>query len=900
MGLSSGFRLGPYEIVALLGAGGMGEVYKARDTRLERTVAIKVLNSQLVANAESRARFEREAKVISQLQHPHICVLHDVGSDHGTEFLVMEFLEGESLADRLRKGPLAPDDVLKIGIQIADALEKAHHAGIVHRDLKPANVMLTKGGAKLLDFGLAKPAALGAAAEASASKSVFNAALTQASPAPSPGTPLSGAGSVVGTVLYMAPEQVQGLETDVRSDIFSFGVLLFEMITGRRAFQGKTQASIVGQILAVDPPAVSTIVMQSPPGLDRVVRFCLEKDPDERFQSAHDLKLQLELVQEIGHTPATIPSGGTLRIRRRLLWSAAVIALASALVIAGLRLLPKPEQPVVRSYILAPEGKSFVSGQLGGTWPSISPDGEKVAFSAGSPDGRSALWVRQLGSLESRQLPGTDGATLPFWSPDSRYLGFFADQKLKKIDTQGGPPQSLAEAPVGRGGSWGPDGTILFTPSANDVIWRVPAAGGTPEKVTTWDSKAGENSHRWPQLLPDGKHFLFFVRAGNEINGTYLGSLDAREPHRKILLGPTKTSFAPPGYLLFVRDGTLLAQRFDVQRYALSGEPQPIAQHVHAAMGIYAASFSASTDGKIAYQQGTAEDIGWGLVALDAPGKPQKPVVERAVVLWPSFSPDARKLAVQMNDAATGNGDIWTIDLGSGRRTRLTFDPSVDSSPVWSPDGTRIAFHTGRFSTGHIFEKRADGTGEEQPLFAGDVSDYPDSWSPDGRFLLFERQEGSAYNIWLWPNFGDRKPYPFLHNAFNKQRGQFSPDGKWVAYQSDESGRSEIYVVPFPDAKGRWQVSSSGGRQPRWRGDGKQLYFLSPENKLTMVDIKTTGDALESGAERVLTGLQPPAVTGALYDVSRDGKLFIGLKATPSLSSEPFVLIQNWIAEMKK
>jgi eukaryotic-like serine/threonine-protein kinase len=486
MPLTSGTRLGPYEIESPLGAGGMGEVYRARDSRLERTVAIKVLNAQLVSSAELRARFEREAKVISQLQHPNICVLHDVGKEGPIDYLVMEFLQGESLAERLRKGPLPPEQILTIAIEIADALEKAHRAGVVHRDLKPGNVMLTKSGAKLLDFGLAKPlGATGTATPGSGtSPSVFGAALTQTMPSPSPATPLSTAGAVIGTVQYMSPEQIQGIEADARSDIFSFGVMLFEMVTGKRTFEGKTQASIVGQILAVDPPSVSTLRPQTPPGLDRIIRLCLDKDPDERIQSAHDLKLQLQAIAETAATTTQSPAVVSAR-QSWLPWVAAgVLAVAAiAFAIAYLQTLHAP-QASVHSYILPPEKTTFsLSGTSAGP-PVLSPDGLRIAFVA-SADGKQMLWIRPLNSAVAQSMSGTDGATYPFWSPDSRYVAFFAAGKLNKVDASGGPPQALCDAVSGRGGTWSRDGAIIFSPTSTSALARVDAAGGTPVTLTT-------------------------------------------------------------------------------------------------------------------------------------------------------------------------------------------------------------------------------------------------------------------------------------------------------------------------------------------------------------------------------------------------------------------------------
>jgi serine/threonine protein kinase len=555
----------------------MGEVYRARDTRLERTVAIKVLNAQLVASTELRARFEREAKIISQLQHPHICVLHDVGNEGPIDYLVMEFLQGESLADRLRKGPLAAEEVLRSAIEIADALEKAHRAGVVHRDLKPGNVMLTKSGAKLLDFGLAKPlgATVASGTGSGASPSVFAAALTQTMPSPSPATPLSTVGAVIGTVQYMSPEQIQGIEADARSDIFSFGVMLFEMVTGKRTFEGKTQASIVGQILAVDPPSVSTLRPQTPPGLERVIRLCLDKDPDERIQTAHDLKLQLQAVAEAPFTATQSPAVVPAR-RPWLPWAAAAV-LAIATIAFTLAYLQSPRAPQVsvHSYILAPEKATFLlTGSSAGP-PVLSPDGLRIAFIAKNADGKQMLWIRPLNSAVAQPMSGTEGATYPFWSADSHYVAFFAGGKLNKVDASGGPPQALCDAPSGRGGTWGTTGTIVFAPDTTSGLARVDAAGGTRVALSTLDAK--ESSHRWPDFLPDGSHFLYFAHGSTSADsGIYLAALDSKE--RKLLLhNDSNAIYAAPGYLLFVRDNTLMAQSINLRSLALEGEAKPVA-----------------------------------------------------------------------------------------------------------------------------------------------------------------------------------------------------------------------------------------------------------------------------------------------------------------------------------
>ncbi|HTW58351.1 MAG TPA: protein kinase [Terriglobales bacterium] len=902
MALTSGTRLGPYEIESPLGAGGMGEVYRARDTRLDRTVAIKVLHAQMVSSAELRARFEREAKIISQLQHPHICVLHDVGNEGPIEYLVMEFLQGESLAERLRKGALAPEQVLTIAIEIADALEKAHRAGVVHRDLKPGNVMLTKSGAKLLDFGLAKPlgATVASGKGSGTSPSVFAAALTQTMPSPTPATPLSTAGAVIGTVQYMSPEQIQGIEADARSDIFSFGVMLFEMVTGKRTFEGKTQASIVGQILAVDPPSVSTVRPQTPPGLDRVIRLCLDKDPDERIQTAHDLKLQLQAIAE---APLTVTQSSALVPARRrwLPWVVAgVLAVAAiAFALAYVQSLRTP-QVSVHSYILPPEKATFLlTGNDAGP-PVLSPDGLRIAFVAKSAEGRQALWIRSLNSAVAQPMSGTEGATYPFWSADSRYVAFFAAGKLNKVEASGGPPQALCDASAGRGGTWNSSGTIIFAPDAASGLTRVDAAGGTRVPLTTPDAK--ETSHRWPDFLPDGNHFLYFAHGATSANGgIYLAALDSQE--RKLLLHNNSNGiYAAPGYLLFVRDNTLMAQRFNLRSLALEGEAKPIADHVAVNTDTWRGIVTASGHGELLYQHGAAAG-GSQLVWYDASGKQGEPVVpETADYYWPLFSPDASKLAVALE--TNGMADIWVIDLARHTKTRITFGPQYTGEPVWWPDGKSILFSYGSAGAmDSLYRQNADGTGsKEKVLETPGILEYPFSVTPDGRYVAYMRDDlksTTSWDIWALPMFGDRKPFPVVATNFVDVTPSFSPDGKWLAYANDETGRMEVYIQPFPSGSGRWQVSTAGGVRPNWRKDGKELFFFSTD-QIMAVDVHQNGASLQLGAPHALFKATTVSGPSGPYTVSADGKKFVMNTVLPQAISEPLTLITNWPADLKQ
>jgi eukaryotic-like serine/threonine-protein kinase len=906
MALTSGTRLGPYEIQSPLGAGGMGEVYRARDTRLERTVAIKVLNAQLVASAELRARFEREAKIVSQLQHPNICVLHDVGNEGPIDYLVMEFLQGESLAERLRKGPLPPEQVLTIAIEIADALEKAHRAGVVHRDLKPGNVMLTKAGAKLLDFGLAKPlGATVASGAGSGSASVLAAALTQTMPTQSPGTPLSTAGAVIGTVQYMSPEQIQGIEADARSDIFSFGVMLFEMVTGKRTFEGKTQASIVGQILAVDPPSVSTLRPQTPPGLDRVIRLCLDKDPDERIQTAHDLKLQLQAIAEAPLTATQSPSAVPAR-RSWLPWVVAgVLAIAAiAFALAYLQSLRSP-QVSIHSYILPPEKTTFLlTGNTAGP-PVLSPDGLRVAFTAKNADGKQVLWIRPLNSAVGQPMSGTEGATYPFWSADSRFVAFFAAGKLNKVEASGGPPQALCDAPAGRGGTWSTTGTIVFAPDTTSGLARVDAAGGTRVPLTTVDGK--ETSHRWAAFLPDGNHFLYFTHGSTGADsGVYLAALDSKE--RKLLLrNDSNAIYAAPGYLLFVRDNTLMAQRFNLHSFALEGEAKPVADHVAVNTDTWRSIVTASANGELLYQHGAAGG-GSQLIWYDASGKPGEPVLpETADYYDPTLSPDASKLAFDLE--TNGIADIWVFDLARHTKTRLTFGPQYSSSPIWWPDGKSIVFSYGATASGEsLYRQNADGTGSKEKLLEtpGTV-EIPFSVSPDGRYIVYMRHDpksNTGFDIWALPMFpdksGEQKPFPVVATDFVDITPSFSPDGKWLAYANNQTGRYEVYVQPFPSGGGRWQVSTAGGARPNWRKDGKELYFFSTDQQVMAVDVQQNGSSMQLGTPHAL--FKATTVNGPQgpYAVSADGKKFVMNTVLPQSLTEPLTLITNWPADLKQ
>ena len=896
--VTPGSKLGPYEIVAPLGAGGMGEVYRARDTRLGRDVAVKILPQHLSEKPDARQRFEREARAISSLNHPHICTLYDVGHQDGTDFLVMELLEGETLAKRLERGPLPTAELLRIGIEVCDALEKAHRQGILHRDLKPSNIMLTKSGAKLMDFGLAKAAGDGAApALESLTQSLNPSART---------TPVTQQGTIVGTFQYMSPEQMEGREADARSDIFSLGAVLYEMATGKRAFEGKTTASVIAAILEREPPAISTVQPMSPPALDRTVKICLAKDPDERFQSAHDVKLQLGWIRDAG-SQAGVPAPVVAhrKNRERIAWTALglVTLIAVALAYGFITRAPQPARAII-SEISPPANTKFAFFALrttGGS-PVLSPDGQRLAFLARDANNQTLLWARSLDSAMARALEGTEGAAFPFWSPDGRSLGFFAHGELYRIDASGGPTLALADAQAGgRGGAWAPDGTILFGVNDGGVIRRVPASGGTPQPVRKLDEALKDTSQRWPQFLPDGKHFLFFAGASGGA-AVYAGSLDGSEP-KLLLHNDSNAVYAAPGYLLFIREGTLMAQHFDPGSLRLSGDAAPVAEHAAILTTVSQGILTAAGKGMLAYETGeNLGDVG-RLLWRDRSGKEVRETDASSGLTYldPAISPDGRKLAAVVlpkGAQSVNRPNIWVFDLARGIKTRITFSSAGDRAPAWTPDGKSIVFSSNRGGLTHLYEKASDGTGVTTPLVADDAEESFPSFSSDGRYLLFLRrkdQPGARSEIWAMPMGGDRKPLPVIQSQFDLFEAVLSPNGKWLVYMSRESGRPEIYIVPFLHGSGRQEVSAAGGLRPRWRADGRELFYVSSDG-LMSVEIAEQGSRLIVGKVQELF----KAELGPFFDVTPDGKEFIMLGAEVQQAEAPLTLVTNWPALLEK
>lgn len=881
MAIPPGTKLGPYEILAAIGAGGMGEVYRAKDTRLDRMVAIKVLPSHLSADPERKQRFEREARAISSLNHPHICTLHDIGHQEGVDFLVMELVEGESLAQRLEKGPLTIELVLRYGVQIAEALDRAHRQGIIHRDLKPGNIMLTKSGAKLLDFGLAKLQEPKTSDADRSQLETFN-------------DPLTGEGVVLGTVQYMSPEQLEGKLADERTDIFALGEVLYEMATGQRTFKGTSKAQVMAAILSSEPPPISTVQPLSPSALDRVVKKCLAKDPDDRWQTARDLADEMKWISEGGSQAATTAPKGMSKkggLPARLAVLIAVTATVAALLLgyAYLKAVRQPQE-VIRSSILLPE-KWYYSG-----WGmAFSPNGRRLAFVASGQQGKSAMWIRALEKTDAEEVPGTEGAVFPFWSPDSRFVAFFQNGRMKRIDPSGGPATAICDAPSGRGGTWNGSGLILFAPELYGALYQVPAGGGTPSAVTRPASQVV--SHRWPSFLPDGRHFLYLVQSGEQ-TGIWAGSLDSKETKR-VAPDLSNAAYAPPGYLLFVRGNILMGQSFDPSRQILKGEPFRITQQkIGSELTTDAFSYTVAGEGAVAYRTGSIPltQMRW----YDSSGRQVGQVGEPGYYRLKDITRDSNKVLVERLDPETQDGDLWVFDLARESAYRVTFQPGRYQLAAFSFDGQRIAYsrEDSLALSLDIFVKSSSGTDAEKSVAHSEEYGTPTGWSPDGHSILYKSQtKGGKLELWLLPLAGDQKPRPFLQTPFNTYDAVFSPDGKWIAYASDESGRSEVYVKA-ETGPGQWQVSTNGGYFPQWLNDGKELIYSSVDSKFVMaVDIKA-GSNFAFGTPHQIVELPQNLSCTATFD----GRRYLCLDPVAGESgpiSTPISLVVNWQAGLR-
>jgi serine/threonine protein kinase len=808
-------------IESVLGAGGMGEVYRARDTRLDRHVAIKVLRD---ADPNRQARLSREGKALAALSHPHICILHDVGSDDGTSFLVMEYLEGVTLAHRLERGALPMGEALRIAIQIADALDKAHRSGIVHRDLKPSNVMLSNKGTKLLDFGIARlhpPSGEPPAMSATRSTRTIE-------------------GTIVGTVSYMAPEQLEGRDADARSDLFAFGCVLYEMLAGCRPFEGGSQAIEIAHILDSDAPPISPERHVSP-ALDRVIRRCLAKDPDDRWQTARDLLSELEWLQLQTSNLARIDPSRPAPVRERAAWAIAATATMVSLVVLALRWAGSSEPPsIIRMSVAPPEG-AIISDTPAAPSPSVSPDGKKIAFVIVDKTSRLKLVARTLSRDEVVLIAGTEGAARPFWSPDSQAIAFFSQGKLKKVALDGGAPEIVCDAPFEGGGSWLGD-TILFGGGPGGIM-RVAAKGGTPVPVTRL--RESETAHTAPTFLPDGRHFIFL----SSISRAQIGSIDA--PNREdLFVADSRVDFTEPGYLAFVRGSRLMVQRFDADRRIVTGEPVQVADGVGiGGYGRVAASMGLS--GTLAYRVGSS-GFRVQLTWRDRSGRTLSTVGDIRDIRSIALSPDAEDVAYHIHE--NGGGDIWMTNLARGITTRFTFEANRHyGSPCWPRPGGMLVYERNSPGRVQLFKKARNGTEAEEVLLDADAAGeaYPTDCTDS--LVMFQRPDPKTQkDLWILPLTGDRKPYPLLHGPFNEDFGTLSPDLRWFAYGSDETGRFEIYVQPFPPTGAKWPISLNGGAYPRWRSDGRELFYLSADGQLMAVTTSANGSEFSAGAPNAL------------------------------------------------
>jgi Tol biopolymer transport system component/predicted Ser/Thr protein kinase len=889
MTILPGRRLGPYEILSAIGAGGMGEVYKARDTRLDRIVAIKVLPAHLADRAELRERFDREAKTIASLNHPHICTLYDTGHQDEIDFLVMEYLEGETLAQRLQKGALPIQQVLQFAIEIADALDKAHRKGFTHRDLKPGNIMLTKSGTKLLDFGLAK-----LKQEASADDETL-------SDLPTATDPITAQGTILGTLQYMAPEQVEAKEVDARTDIFAFGAVVYEMATGRKAFEGKTAASVMAKILEVDPPAMASLQPMTPPALDRVVKTCMAKEPDERWQTAGDLCRELKWIAEGGAQIAlsSDANGKDIRVMgpRLLILSLGILLLGVAITgVAVWNLKPAALRPVTRTVINLPPGQQL-AGLENGPAVALSPDGIDLAYVA-RQGGTQQLFLRALDGFEAKPIPGTEDAVNPFFSPDSQWLGFFADGKLKKVSVSGGAVVSLTDSGNIYGASWGSQGVIAFTPSGSSSLQQVSDAGGARQPLTHVQSDLNQ---RWPDWLPGGKAVLF---GGGAIGDPRVAVYSiATGERRNLIPGGTQPRYLPSGHLVYAQDGNLMAAPFDLKRLMVTGAAVPVVEGVGHSLISGHAQYSVSATGSLVYVNGASLSGQGKLVWVSRNGAEQALAAPARAYVWPRISPDGRRIAVSI---AEQNIQIWQYDISRDTLARFTFEGNRNNNPTWTPDGKRIAY----LSDKNIFWQLADGSGGLEQLTTSEFTDVPMSWSPDGQLLAFiELNPSTGLDISMLrlgdPSAGSghvRKAQLFLRTPFNESVPRFSPDGRWVAYISNESSRNEIYVQPYPGPGGKWQISTDGGTEPAWNPNGRELFYRSGD-KMLAVDI-TTQPSFAAGKPRLLFQgpYLPSPATSSNYDVSLDGQRFLMVKPNEQEQTAPTQInvVLNWFEELKQ
>jgi serine/threonine protein kinase len=888
-----GQSISHYIIVEKLGEGGMGVVYKAQDTNLDRFVALKFLPPHVAASTDDKARFLQEAKAVASLAHPNICTIHSVEEEDGKAFIVMEFVEGKTLKDMDQNSPLK--QAVEIGTQVADGLAAAHEKGIIHRDIKPDNIMIRKDGrVQIMDFGLAKLRGV---------------------------SRLTKEGTTVGTAGYMSPEQVQGKDTDHRTDIFSLGVVLYELFAGESPFKGIHETAITYEIVNVDPAPLSAIKPDIDPQLDSIILECLEKEPAERYQSVAEVAKELRrfkressrtrvsrmsAIRPITKSEAIASENAEVKPRNRLArrellaWILVGVLLVSSIAFAYFS-LRDTEVRVTRSSLL-PSEKTTFNSEVGGHI-AISPNGKLLAFVGLDSVGKSNLWVRPLNALSGQLLNGTEDASYPFWSQDSRFIAFFAGGKLKKIESSGGPSQTICDAPAARGGAWNRDGVIVFAAPSNGPLLRVSAAGGTPTAITKLDSSRGDLSHRWPHFLPDGSHFLYSVQTSQtglaEGDVICVGSIDNSD--NKVLVHASSNSAYASGHFLFLREQSLMARPFDVKNLSLNGEAFPIAEQVHYWADRNKAIFTVSENGVLAYQSGSLVGSSQ-LVWFDRSGKELEKIGNPGTYNNFKISPDEKNIAVSIVDARSRNTDVWLYDIVRKVQTRFTFDPGADDYPVWSPDRNRIVFSSTRKGKFDLYQRASSGAGNEELLLEATFSKFPTHWSLDGRFILYFTigNAKTGGDLWVLPLAGDRKPYLFLQTEFNELSPSMSPDGKWIAYSSNESGIAHVYVRPFPGPGGKYQVSTIPGSRPKWRRDGKEIYYLSNDNKLMAVEVSSKGEIFIVGTVQPLFETRSITSLTNAFDVTADGKRFLVNTLIGEKSASPITLVVNWDAELKK
>jgi len=895
--LSTGARLGPYEITATLGAGGMGEVYRARDTQLNRDVAVKVLPERFAVDPDRLARFKREAQILASLNHPHIAAIHGYEGSTSVHALVLELVEGPTLADRLAHGAIPLDETLRIARQIAEALESAHEHGVIHRDLKPANIKIRPDGSvKVLDFGLAKAFEVGGAHDADVTESP-----TITSPA------MTRTGVILGTAAYMSPEQAKGKTADRRSDLWSFGCVLYEMLAGTRAFEGDGVSETIAGVLKSEVDW-RTLPRATPASIHRLLHRCLAKEPKDRIADASTARLEIDAArgdEARDGRPEAVP----LWRRASVAWSTAALLVLTTIAFGRLAFLGNSEAPVVNASVMPPEGttlgiRQFAIGQALSI--ALSPDGHHVAFLATSADGSRRIWIRNLAEGTSRPLAGTEAGGRPFWSPDSRSIAFFADGKLKRIDIAGGPALTISDSfgATAGGGTWNTSGTIVFstslTATVSGILYRVSASGGTPTAVTSPSQNVLDARDAAPFFLPDGRHFLYSTLGAGTTPAIFVSALD--EPGKTRLLDDVTNVQYANGRLVYMRGTTLVAQAFDADRRVFTGEIMPIAEDVMVDPFSRMGMFSTSATGALAYESTAAlprSQLTW----FDRRGVRTGVLGEVGDYNTVNISPDGKIALITRRDL-TGNLDVWAIELSRGAQTRMTFDSADETQGIWSPDATRIAYDSTRTGSLSLFEKSTTGSPKEGFHDSGQMKTYPTSWSRDGSLLIGNTPAGTprtGNDIWVVPMTGDGKPYFFLQTAFNETRAQFSPDQRWIAYQSNESGRFEVYVARFPGASGRVQVSANGATSPRWRRDGKELFYVSADSKMTAVDVNGSGATFSVGNANPLFSVRiRDQFLGIPYDVSTDGQRFLLNTFVDQTTPPSISLILNWPALMKK